>query len=267
MRFDVLGDLLVGRFAGFEDFPHLRCWVSTRQGGVSTAPYDSLNLGRATADDERSVRENKRRLLGALGVSEERVVVPAQVHEGKVAVVTEPGYYPRTDALITDAAHLYLAITIADCIPLFLYDPQLKAVGVVHAGWRGTLIGIARRAVELMQRVMGCRPEGIRAAIGPSIEAACYPVDRDVAQKFDGRFVLTDEDGGPRSLDLWAANEAQLIEAGLSPSNIMNPRLCTSCRTDIFFSHRASGGKTGRMLGIIGVRSDTPPVVGVARST
>ena len=142
---------------------------------------------------------------------------------------------------------------MADCIPVFLYDPLLRVIGVAHAGWRGTLRGVIRKTVEVMQATWGTRPESLHAAIGPSIEAACYPVGQEVAEKFEDRFVRVEKEQKLSRVDLWAANEAQLQEAGLSRENIVNPRLCTSCRSDLFYSHRASGGLTGRMLGVIGL--------------
>jgi len=242
--------------------------VSTRHGGVSRGPFASLNLGLHVGDDPRAVLENRRRLCAALGAELDSMVAGAQVLGRAVAWVTEAhrgrgardlaSALPDTDALITDTPGLLLAAFSADCPLVALVDPARRAIGLAHASRRGTLGGIARRTVQAMERLLGCRPADLVAAIAPSIGPCCYEVGDEVAAEARaalpqaGRF-LTRRNGRWR-LDLWAANAAQLADAGLAPARIEPPRLCTRCQPELFFSHRAAAGPTGRFALLLALR-------------
>ncbi|MBO8142750.1 MAG: peptidoglycan editing factor PgeF [Firmicutes bacterium] len=242
----------------------IRHGFTDRRGGVSLSPYDSLNLGFHVGDDPARVRENRRRACEALGVSPGSLVVAQQVHGARVAVVTredagrgaeEPaGAVPGADALITADAGPVLAGLYADCVPVLLFDPKTPAAGLVHAGWRGTAQVIAARAVEAMREAFGTRPEDCLAAIGPSIGPCCYEVGSEVADRFGPsarRYFM--RKGGRWHLDLWQANREALEAAGLPAAAIWTAQVCTCCRSDLFFSHRGSGGRTGRMAALIGL--------------
>lgn len=242
--------------------------VSTRLGGVSRGPFESLNVGLHVGDSPKAVLENRRRVCAALGVDLDAMVAGAQVLGHAVAWVTEAHRgrgardlataLPDVDALITDTPGLVLAAFSADCPLVALADPVRRAIGLAHASRRGTLGGIARRTAQAMMRLLGCRPSDLVAAIAPSIGPCCYEVGDEVAA--EARAALPEASrflahrNGRWRLDLWAANAAQLAEAGLAPSRIELPRLCTRCHPDVFFSHRASGGNTGRFAVLLGLR-------------
>lgn len=250
------------RFDGLGAPPVLHA-ISTRLGGHSQAPFAALNIGHTVGDDPEAVERNHALLYAALGLSAEWVVTARQVHGNRVVVATEAHAgqtMPETDALVTDAAGLYLMLRFADCVPVMLYDPQRRAVGLAHAGLQGTLARVTARTVEAMVTQLACRAGDLRAAIGPSIGPCCYQVGPEVTEAFreafpDAPHLLSRGSADGRAyLDLWAANALQLARAGVRQIEVS--RLCTACRTDLFFSHRAEQGRTGRFAALIGLRPD-----------
>lgn len=263
------------RFELFEAHPGLSALVTTRHGGVSTGPYASLNLGGKTGDDPHNVCENRNRAAALFEKEAKQLVFARQVHGSNVAHVAagfDGGAFDDADALITNARRATLVILTADCAAVFLYDPVNHAAGIAHAGWRGTVDGIAAKTVERMQREFGTSPAELIAGIGPSIGPCCYEVGDEVIFAVEARLpdyteeVLVDPDmasagsfcaavnEGRRHFDLWRANELMLIDAGVTEANIEIARLCTACRTDLFYSHRAEKGVTGRFGGILMLR-------------
>jgi YfiH family protein len=232
----------------------------TRLGGVSSGPYASLNVGGSVGDDPQSVAENRRRCLAALGLGETQAVSPYQVHSTAIARVGagDAGrIIEATDGLLTDDRGLALLLRFADCVPIMLYDPGRPALGLVHAGWRGTLEGIAGQAVLAMQDHFGSDPRRLWVGIGPAIGRCCYEVGRDLGRSFAERFgqrVLDGARQGRPRLDLPAANALALREAGVR--RIEQAHLCTACHTGEFFSHRSEGGCTGRLAVVMAL----PPV-------
>jgi hypothetical protein len=232
--------------------------VFTRLGGVSLPPYDSLNVGEFVGDEERHVEENLRRICGALGISINDLVSAFQVHGSnlKVAGLDDRGRaFPETDALITDAPGIALMLRFADCVPIVLYDPFRSCVGLVHAGWKGTVEGLARKAVIAMMEAYGSRRKDILAGLGPSIGPCCYRIGKDVVEAVqsafsDWHFPLIRR-GDSFYLDLREANRMQLEEVGVERIEVSG--ICTSCRSEEFFSHRAEGGRTGRFAVVVGL--------------
>lgn len=226
--------------------------IFTRLGGVSRPPFSSLNLGRSVGDSPDAVEENYRRVCQVLGVAHESLVTGYQVHSDRVAVVgrAHRGYLLKdTDALVTDSVDICLTLRFADCVPLVFFDPVRQAVGLAHAGWKGTVSKIGGKVVEAMQFAYGCKPADIIAGIGPSIGPCCYQVGADVIQQVqqafsgvDGLFVAQGD--GSLHLDLWAANRRALEALGIEIIEVSG--LCTSCHRDEFFSHRGDKGQTGR---------------------
>ena len=216
---------------------------STRVGGVSEAPFDSLNLGRMTADEPERVEENRRRLLQEVAGEPERLTLNRQthsaiVHRARAGVRGEPG-----DGLWTDEAGLPLLALAADCLPVVLVrgHGERPAAAVLHVGWRGLLRGI----VEAGTAALGGKQ---RAAIGPGIGPCCFEVGDEVAEPFRARFGAGVMRGG--NLDLWTAAERALREAGVE--HVERVDLCTSCHPELFFSHRREAGVTGRQ-GVVAV--------------
>lgn len=236
----------------FQDYPSLVAAESTRHGGVSTFPYASLNLGLYTPDEPAAVQENRRRFFHSLGASEETVAGSHQVHGDQVLQVEEAGQYQGFDALITDRPGLFLTVTVADCTPILLFDPRRQVVAAVHAGWRGTVAGIAAKTLATMQREYGCQPFDCRAYIGPCIDECSYEVDADVADHFPSSFRRWDPERKKFFIDLKAANRAQLLGAGIAATHLEVSPHSTVLHNHDYFSHRAEGGHTGRMLALIG---------------
>lgn len=237
--------------------------VSTRSGGVSTGRYASLNLGLHVGDEVARVLENRRRALAALGSTLKQAVFCRQSHQARVAEVgagdagrgatSEDDALPGTDALLTATAGLVLAVLVADCVPVVLVDPRRPALAVAHAGWRGTVAGVASAAVRALV-ASGSRPADLLAGIGPSIAPAAYQVGDDVRAAVQERFGaeadrLARPDGAGRwRLDLGQANRLDLLEAGVPAGGIDVSGLPTGPGTP-FFSHRseaAPGQPCGR---------------------
>jgi YfiH family protein len=180
-----------------------------------------------------------------------------QVHGADVAVVTEAGSVGTADVLTTDRPGLPLAIFTADCLPVVVYDQRERRLAMAHAGWRGTVLAVAKAAVGALARA-GSRPEDLAAVIGPSIGPCCYEVDGPVIERFDVAFPgqwqtwVTPKGPGKWMLDLWKANEDQLVAAGLREARIDNPKLCTGCRGDLFYSYRRGRGE-GRLVAIAAI--------------
>lgn len=246
-------------------FPGLSAGFTSRIGGVSKAPLDELNCALHVGDDPAAVRENRRRVALAAGFAPQAWTCAEQVHGSRVHVVRAEergaGFASRetaiagADALVTDRADILLIAFYADCVPIFMLDPDSRAIALVHAGWRGTALNIVSRTAETMQRVFGSRPERLLAAVGPAIGACCYEVDRHVVEQI-GAPAPARKANGRYMLDLKDINRQFMIRAGLLPINIEVSGYCTSCSTDRFFSHRAENGRTGRMAAWIGWRNE-----------
>jgi len=228
---------------------------STRQGGVSQGPFATLNLGVHTSDNPQSVLENRARFAAALNVRPQDLVVPRQSHGVCVAVVdSRSGSTVEADALITRAPGLVLSVTVADCVPVLLYDSVTRVAAAIHAGWKGTTGGIVHATLQQMRSCFGTRPEDCCAAIGPSIGPCCYVTDERRALCFPPEVV--EHAGNCRyRIDLGAANRKQLLEAGVPASRVNSASGCTSCQPDLFFSHRRDGSRAGRMMATIGIRN------------
>lgn len=239
---------------------------STRLGGVSPAPMDSLNLGANRGDDPANVRENFTRFCAAAGADVSALVKNHQIHGDVIRPVTCEDILPapespgvvEADGLVTDRPGVCLTIFSGDCIPVLLYDPVRRCIAAVHAGWRGTALGAAARAAEAMVRDYGCGPEHILAAIGPGIGPCCFETHIDVPDGLRsglgadaGAFVRPLPREGKFSVDLKGANAKWLERAGLDPAHISICSACTACRLDTFWSHRIQGNRRGSMAAVI----------------
>lgn len=239
---------------------------STRLGGVSPAPMDSLNLGANRGDDPANVRENFSRFCAAVGTDVNALVKNHQIHSTTVRPVTRddtmadpsaPGLF-EADGLITRQPGVCLTIFSGDCIPILLYDPVGRCAAAVHAGWRGTAAGAAARTAEAMIRDYGCRAEDILAAIGPGIGPCCFETHRDVPDGLRAGlgsesepFIRPLSKPGKFSVDLKGANAHFLLRTGLAPEHIAICFACTACNLDVFWSHRVQGSQRGSMAAMI----------------
>jgi len=236
--------------------------IFTRHGGVSHPPFATLNLSRSVGDAPEAVAENHRRATATLGIALERLCTSWQVHGAQALVLDQPNWgerpLPQADILLTNQPDVWLSMRFADCVPILLYDPVHRAVGLAHAGWRGTLAGAARAAVVAMDTAFGTRPADLLAGIGPAIGPCCYRVGPEVVEAFRKAFGheatawLRPAEDGVRYLDLWEANRWQLVAAGVR--QIEAAELCTAHLRHEFFSHRGDQGRTGRFGVVIGLR-------------
>lgn len=236
-------------------------FVSTRIGGQSKTPFDSLNLGLKVNDEYDNVIKNRKTLAKAVSIDLLNFVIPSQCHSNNVLVVDEKfkgkGIFDRddaiadTDSLVTNKPGICLLVFAADCVPVLLYDPIKKAIAVAHAGWKGTVNKIVRKTILTMIDNFNTDPSDIIAGIGPSIGPCCYKVGGDVINEvyksFNNASALLIKDSFDNTyFDLWSANHTVLIESGICSYNINVSELCTNCNHGLFFSHRQGQGKTGR---------------------
>ena len=277
-------DLLAFRFDGLPN-GHLHHAVFSRRGGVSVAPFDSLNLSMAVADERERVYANRRRAYGLFGRETDSVVHAHLVHGATVARVTtaENGtWVHHVDGLISDQPGCVLTMSFADCAPILLYDPVHRAIGLGHAGWKGAVADLPGALVRAMSQQFGSDPADLLAAVGPCIGPCCYEVGEIVIDAVRGAFTRPEEllretaddrrptanqqpttnDHSPlatrhsppathRFFDLPEANRRNLRNAGVR--HVELAEYCTACRTDLFFSHRAEKGRTGRFGVVMGL--------------
>ena len=232
--------------------------IFTRIGGVSQGPYATLNLGHTVGDDLSAVEENHRRALGLLALGRDEVVSPYQVHGARVGLVGRAHVgtvQAATDALVTAEPGVLVLMRFGDCTPILFYDPVQRVVGMAHAGWRGVVAGSAAATVRTMTERLGCDPGDVWTGIGPTIGPCCYEVGAEVVEAVESTCPpgadVTRRVNGQLHLDLPGAVRAQLRAAGIE--RIEDAGLCTACRVDEFFSHRAERGQTGRFGIVIGL--------------
>jgi YfiH family protein len=295
--------LTILRAKGLSDLPWLIHGFSTRAGGFSRAyGKTALNLGFTKDDSRATVERNRAAFLQELGVCRDSrprlssrakldsnnfwpLITARQIHSDIIHRVDSIPAEPLSgDGLITANPGLLLAIQTADCLPVILVDTKCPAVGVFHAGWRGTVQRIVEKGAGEMIRCFGSKPRDIKAAIGPGIQGCCYEVGEEVRTKFESQFsyaaslfrevkdsdpvrekypllFLTARAPGHSELpvkiflDLVEANRQQLLSVGVPKKNIESSPLCTNCHPELLFSYRAEKGKTGRMMGVVGIRS------------
>jgi polyphenol oxidase len=279
------------RSAKLEKLPWLVHGFSTRLGGVSPVYGGrALNLGFTPEDSRAAVERNRQLFLKELGAANGRKSWPLvslrQIHSDLIHRVDGVSQEPLAgDGIVTDTPGLMVAVQAADCFPILLVDPKRRAVGVLHAGWRGTVKRIVEKGVGEMRKYFDCEPRNIVAAIGPGVQSCCYDVGEEVRTKFRSQFSYADslfrevkESDPVREkypllfltarapghgelpvklfLDLKEANRRQLIDAGVSAKNIDATSPCTACHPELLFSYRAEKGITGRMMAAAGIRPE-----------
>ena len=235
----------------------LTAFSSMREGGFSTGRYGEFNINRYCGDSDEAIRKNREALCRLLDITDDRLLMPHQVHKAEIAVVDEQrdidleGY----DALMTNVEEVCIGVSTADCIPVLLYDPRQRAVCAVHAGWRGTVMRIVEQSIARMTEVYGTNPADLIAQIGPGIHLESFEVGDEVYQAFE-------KEGFPMEsisrkyekwhLDLPECNRLQLISAGVPDAHISVSPVCTYMQADTYFSARRLGIESGRIFtGII----------------
>jgi len=238
-----------------ERWPHLKHGIFTRHGGVSSGVWGSLNLGGTVGDDPRAVRQNHDRVYSVLEVPGHNACTTWQVHGADVVCALQPlkarRWLDRADGVVTNKPDLPLVMRYADCVPLLYYDAVKRAVGLAHAGWRGTVQGMAANMVRAMESCFGSNPQDIQVIIGPSISQDTFQVGEEVVDALyayfgdeASEFVRRDTADGSAYVDLWAANCLDLQRVGVVDIEVSG--ICTYSSTDDFYSHRGEKGKTGR---------------------
>ncbi len=231
-----------------------------RSGGVSHGKIEGLNFGFRVGDNPDAVRQNYELLANDIGFDVSRIVCARQQHTDNIRIVTEADCGKGvivvdsdicdTDGLITNISDIPLVVFTADCVPLLFCDPVNRVVAATHAGWRGTAQKIGKKTVQLMKSEFGCKPQNIIAAIGPSIGACCFEVDRDTAENFDKKYNIP-KLNGKFHVDLWAVNKDDMIDEGINPENIYVSDECTICNSDKYYSYRTHKEHTGRQVAVI----------------
>lgn len=224
--------------------PRLRVAFSSRRGGTSGPPFDSLNLGGAVGDSPRAVAENRRRFLSAIGADPRKIARGTQVHGAKIAVVSRGGVYERTDGFATVERGLGLAINSADCFPLILHSPSEMVCAALHVGRSGAAAGIVERGLDLVLGRFRADPGNLVAVCGPGICRRCYEVGRPEAMAFPAW--ARRRRAGRWHIDLPRFIRLTVLAAGVREANWFDSGVCTSCSPDRCFSHRRDRGRTGR---------------------
>lgn len=253
-------------FSGCDFLTHAFC---TRLGGVSEEDYKSLNISFKEGDLESRVLQNWNRLAMAFSIPLENFQTLNQVHGDDIFVIKPYGDYFSTDktlnydAIVTTRENLAICIKTADCVPVFIVDWAKKIIAAVHAGWKGTALEISAKVINLLYDRYDSSPRDILAAIGPSIGMCCFELDEESAETFRNQkdyedFLLPGNRPNKWIVDLPEANRRQMINCGIPEDNIDLSHLCTSCRQDLFFSYRGSGGITGRQLNFMMIKGEAP---------
>lgn len=273
MNREQINDITVMTYDSLKKYKLPHC-MSTRQGGVSSGVYESMNLGFGRGDSDENVRDNYKRMAAVLGVDMNKMCLSQQTHTTNVRVITaedagngivRPLPYTDVDGMITDVKGITLVTFYADCVPLFFYDPVREVIGLSHSGWRGTVGKIGQVTIEKMKETYGSRAEDIICCIGPSICKDCYEVSEDVIQEFvkafgeDRKSMLCSpskfhpDDPSKYMLDLWMANKLVFLDAGIKEENIEVTDYCTKCNPKLFYSHRIMGANRGSLAAFLGL--------------
>lgn len=264
-------DIPLLRFPVYEKLSFIEHAFSTREGGVSSGIYSSMNLTFNLEDSEENVKENFHRISDALHIPMEQMVYSRQTHTTNVlrvetyhkgmGIVRERDY-DNIDGLITNVPGICLVTSYADCVPLFFADPVSGCIGLSHSGWRGTVGNIAQNTVTKLKEEYNSNPMDIIACIGPSICVHCYEVSADVAEQFAQKYTKKEQERIIRpsdkpekyQLNLQMANYYNMLHAGITPKNIYISDICTCCNPSLLFSHRATKGRRGILCGFLYIK-------------
>jgi polyphenol oxidase len=234
----------------FKKFPEIKLGFSTAKGGEADSDF-RFNLSFRVGDDAERVKRNRNKFFGAMGISEKDVSFQKQTHSTKSNYVSKPEFFHDSDALYTDVKNNFLALSLADCIPVFLYEPVHKVIAAIHSGWRGTQGRITTLTAEKTIKEFSLDVKNIFAYIGPGISGKNFEVGKDISDLFEERVKIRID--GKFFIDLKKHNFLQLVELGVPEENIEISGYCTYDEKDLFHSYRRDKEKSGRMLGVIGL--------------
>ncbi len=245
-----MGDLSILRSEMLRECTNIIFGMSTRRGGVSPEPL-GMNLSFNVGDDEANVLRNRELFFGQLGIKLDELAIPRQIHSATVHRVENAGMVNDCDALVTNVRRVFLCVSVADCVPVFLYDANANVVAGIHAGWRGTAARIVERAVAKMVDEFSAQPSDIKAFLGPSASSCCYSVGEDVASVFESQY--TEQRDGKIFVDLKHSNFDQLVHCGVPRDQIEISPLCTISEQHLLHSYRRDKSASGRMMAVIGL--------------
>ncbi len=235
----------------FEKFPDVVCGLSLRYGEQRRPPYD-FNMSLRIGDDPAEVKKNRKKFFDLLGIDGRLVTFQFQVHSNKHNYVSEKAFFWGSDGLYTDMKNLFLAVNIADCVPVFLYDSKNKVVAGIHSGWKGTHLKITTNTLMTLKDKFGTNPADVYAYIGPGISVRNFEVGADVFRLFDEEF--REIRGGKYYVDLKKDIHTRLLKHGVPAENLQLSKYCTYGDSNLFHSYRRDKDKSGRMLGVIGIK-------------
>lgn len=236
----------------FNDYKEIICGFSTKIAAGRSAPY-YFNLSFSVEDNNETVAQNRLFFFSSLGLKYNNVAFQGQIHGDNAVYTEEGGFTGESDALITDKPGIGLAISIADCVPIFIYDPVIKIIAAVHSGWRGTEKKILYKTI-LRLKEYGCKAENFIVYIGPSISRNIYEVGSEVAEQFHKKFLVSK--GSKFLLDVAGINYNILLQSGVNKNNIQVSSLCSYAMKDVLHSYRRDGVKSGRSLGVIAIKEN-----------
>ncbi len=243
------------RFHIFNNFPNIICAFSTRTNDESSGHNSDQNASLKTGNDSRIEAESRKLIFKELGILTEQIAFSDQIHSRNVSVAEKPGIYPGSDALATNKENIFLVIQTADCFPIFIFDPHKHAVAAIHAGWRGVKSGIIQSVISKLKSSFDLMTADLFVAIGPGLQKECFEVRSDVSKYFPDIYLAAHPDPDKRYLDLSGYIMHMLIDFGIPVDQIQNQGDCTMCQTDLYYSYRRDKEKSGRMIGLIGMRS------------
>lgn len=237
----------------FQDYPEILFGFSTKIGNGKISPYH-FNLSLSVDDNIDAVWQNREMFFSFVGLNISDIVFQKQMHGDTVTIANEPGLIGESDAVITAKQGLGLAVSVADCTPIFLFDKDKKAIGAVHSGWRSTEKKILLKTLQKMNDVFGSDPADIITYLGPSISQKNYEVGKEVASLFDDGYIK--KKNKKLYLDVAQANYDILVKFGIRKENIQVSSLCTYERADLLHSYRREGQRSGRAYGVIALKKD-----------
>lgn len=237
----------------FEKFGNVVCGLSLRYGEKPRPPYD-FNMSLRIGDDAEAVKQNRRLFFSKLGIDSRKVTFQYQVHSNKHNYVSEASFFNGSDGLYTDRKDLFLAINVADCVPVFMYDSENEIVAGIHSGWKGTLKKIVSNTFFTLSEKFNTKPENVYVYVGPGISVKNFEVGKDVYDMFEKEF--KEERDGKYFVDLKKDIYSSLLKLGVPNKNIQLSKYCTFEDKDMFHSYRRDKDTSGRMIGVIGMKKN-----------